>query len=129
LSEDLDLDHEDGPALSTTPQRVPLPVAWQEADEEPEWPELDGSDADQFHALTAGISSSEPEREALALMLRYRAKAMVDTAHFRALHRHLTAALEERGVLYASEVKHELQRAELRFTRQAIEEASDGEAA
>jgi hypothetical protein len=124
LSEDL--DHEAVPDGHRFAQRVPLPVSWQDHDEEPEWPELNGSDADQLQRLTASISSSEPEREALERMLRYRAKAMVDTAHFRALHKALTAALEAEGVLYASEVKHTLQRAELRFTRQAIEEASDG---
>ena len=124
LSEDLDHDELAAPTAPAS-ERVPLPVTWQDHDEEPEWPELVGSDADQLHALTASISSSEPEREALELMLHYRAKAMCATDHFRALHKALTVALDADGVLYASDVKHTLERAELRFTTQAIQEASD----
>jgi hypothetical protein len=126
-----DLDHDDEPVMSTTPQRVPLPVAYQtDFDTEPEWPELLGSDLDQLQRLTAGISSSEREREALEEMLRYRTLAMANTPHFKALHRRLTDVLEQRGELYASDVKHELERAEVRFmaaaTTTTLEDNTDG---
>lgn len=125
LSEDL--DHEAVPDGHRLAQRVPLPVTYQDHDEEPEWPQLLGSDADQLRALTASISSSEREREALELALTYRARAMVDTDHFKALHKPLTARLEAEGELYASEVRHTLQRAEVGFmaTATAITEDTD----
>jgi hypothetical protein len=134
------LDHDDETPLPLTPQRVdddppqrdpgpprlPVPVVWQEADAEPEWPERPQSDADQVHRLTAGIASSEEERAALEHALRLRAEAMVNTGHFKALHAHLTDALEARGELHASEVRRELQRAEVRFLTNTIPEADYG---
>jgi hypothetical protein len=137
LSEDL--DHDDVPELSRWPRRVaedvgasdpypelpPIPVAWQAADQPPDWPERPQSDEDQVHRLTAGVAHSEAERMALEVALRYRAQAMVQSAHFKALHKALTEALMRHGELYAADVRLELQRAELRYLTQAME-ATDG---
>jgi hypothetical protein len=141
LSERIDHDA-DEPPLPLTPQRVPdddpdtiedlgpvlppLPVVWQAADKEPEWPELPQSDADQVYRLTAGIASSEEERAALEHTLTLRAWAMCNGAHYKALHAHLTDALLRRGELHATDIRHELQRAELRFLTKTIPEADYG---
>jgi hypothetical protein len=126
LCEDLDHDAVSAPrSRHGATSRVPLPVTYQDHDEEPEWPELLGTDLDQLQRLTASISSSEREREALELMLTLRAQAMCETGHFKALHRRLTAALERDGCLFASDVKRALQGAELRFTMQTIPEDTD----
>ena len=134
LAEDIDHDAPTAP-LPLTGQRVPdleppdpyptrppLPVAWQEADT-PDWPEGSQSDEDQVHGLTAGIAHSEPERAALELALRYRALAMCQTAHFRALHRALMDRLLVEDEMYASDVRHTLQRAEVSYLTTTIPEA------
>jgi hypothetical protein len=72
------------PRRDAGPAVLPLPVAWQEADEPPVWPVVPQSDDDQVYHLTAGITSSEEERAAVEYALRLRAEAMVHTAHFRA---------------------------------------------
>jgi hypothetical protein len=135
LSEDI--DHDDVPAFPRTPQRVPedpprdpypdlpeIPVAWQEADE-PGWPEGSQSDEDQVRRLTAGIAGCEAERAALELALRYRALGMVESAHFKALHKALMDRLLVEGELYAAEIRFTLQRAELHYLLNAIPEDTD----
>jgi hypothetical protein len=138
IAERLDHDAKE-PPLPVTPQRVPdddpdsiedlgpvvppLPVAWQHAACPPEWPNRPQADADQVHRLTAGIASSEEERAALEHTLTLRAWAMVNGAHFRALHKRLTEALLDRGELYAADVRLELRRAELSFLTRSIPEA------
>jgi hypothetical protein len=137
LSEDLDWD--DIPAVPRTPQRVPedddprdpyptrppIPVAWQEADT-PDWPEGSQSDEDQVHRLTAGIAGCDAERAALERALRYRALRMVETAHFKQLHRELTDRLLAEGELHSSDIRHTLQRAEMHYLLNAIPEDTDG---
>jgi hypothetical protein len=141
LSERLDHATDDEPPLSLTPRRVhprprqhrrprpvsPLPVAWQEAGCPPDWPDRPQSDADQVHRFTAGIAHSEEERSALEHTLTLRAWAMVNGAHFRALHKWLTAVLLDRGELFAADVRLELQRAELHHMTRSMEEMADAQ--
>lgn len=142
LSERIDHDADEAP-LSLTPRRtldddtagiddlgpvVPeLPVAWQHAACPPEWPERPQADADQVHRYTAGIASSEEERAALEHTLTLRAWSMVNSSHFRALHKWLTAVLLDRGELFAADVRLELQRAELHYMTRSMEEMADAQ--
>jgi hypothetical protein len=134
------LDHDDIPPLPLTPQRVPdddeppepypdeppIPLRWQSIDD-PSDPERWQSDSDQVYRLTAGIASSEAERAPLELTLRYRAEEIVQSPHFKALHKALTEALMRDGDLYGSDVECTLKRAELGYLTNAIPEADYAE--
>ena len=120
---------EDGPPPATEarlPARLPQWVSWQDDDEPPQFPNVPLQDADQIARLSASITSGEEERVALVHAMRLRAEAVAAMPHFRHLHTALTAALEREGYLTERDVRHWLSRAEVAFTRQAIEEASDG---
>ena len=101
-------------------------MTYQDADEPPQFPNVPLQDADQIARLSASITSGEEERVALVHAMRLRAEAVAAMPHFRHLHTALTAALEREGYLTERDVRHWLSRAEVAFTRQAIEEASDG---
>jgi hypothetical protein len=99
----------------------PLGVTSQAAVRPPEWPDRPQTDADQVEQYTASICSSEEERDALAHALTLRAWAMVNSGHFKALHRRLAARLLAYGELYATDVRVELQRAELNYQLNTME--------
>ena len=133
------IDAPDEPALSRTPQRVPereplhvpepRPVMFQQTDdgEPPEWPEAPESDADQVNRLLRTICESEQEAEAFRVAYGLRADSIARSAHFRALHSHLTAALvRDGGELGAATLKCERERADLRFAMQTIPGDDDG---
>jgi len=91
------------------------------------WPEVPETDADQVNRLLRTICSSEQEAEAFRVAYALRADAVCQSAHFRALHSHLVAALLRDGELRADQLKVELQRADLRFAMQTIpEDDTDG---
>jgi hypothetical protein len=69
------------------------------------------------------LARCEAERAPLELTLRYRAQAIVQSPHFKALHKALTDALMRDGNLYGSDVELTLKRAELRYLTNAIPEA------
>ena len=53
---------------------------------------------------------------------------MVQSPHFKALHRALKDRLLADGELYAADVRHTLQRAELSYLLNAIPEDTDAQA-
>lgn len=105
---------------------VPIPVAFQDADEQPRWPRVPLTDHQQVEVHLAAITTSDEERDALRTALTCRTDALTAHPHFRALHAHLTRVLLHAGEVHGPSIRTELQRAELHYTTHTIEEPTDG---
>jgi hypothetical protein len=130
------LTEQEQPTVTSGPRRVPdppplhpapfAPVQWQTADEPPVWPEVPESDSEQARRMLLSITATDEEYDAMSAALTLRCEALIRHPHFAALHTHLTAALLRDGELHATQVRAELQRAELRHLTTTLEEDNDG---
>jgi hypothetical protein len=69
--------------------------------------------------LAQSATYSEAEAEAFEAWILRRAEAMIDHPHFRALHAHITEALERDTELDEDDFRVEIQRADMRYRSQS----------